>query len=197
MLDSLCRAMGARLNFGDADSAFREIKRLHGWNFDEDLEKLSHGRGVRFQSVQKTPEQTWTAEREFEKQMAVTMGSNTSGEPGGEDVSQNESYPYVLVSGTAGVSRWVWARGISGHKSIPGDVFVEVSEVDADGLGLAEDSVVDVESPRGSIRARVVTTRNMMRGVVFVPHGFAGASANLLGGTGGFPVRVRLKKTRV
>jgi NADH-quinone oxidoreductase chain G len=199
VLDSLCRAMGSSLKFTDADSALREVKRIYGWDFNEDLKGLAIGRGVKLYNAAEELSQAWIAPREFEKKRATETETETRLRGGrtGDRHLRNRDYPYILITGTAGVSSWVWAQEVSKHQSIPNSAFAEISGTDAEELGISNGSMIDIESLAGSIRVRAMPTGDLMKGIVFVPHGFADAGANVLAATGESITRVRLKKIRV
>ncbi|PKM79495.1 MAG: formate dehydrogenase subunit alpha, partial [Firmicutes bacterium HGW-Firmicutes-13] len=93
-----------------------------------------------------------------------------------------EEYPYILTTGrilehyhTGSMTRrcvgldWICKQG-----------FVEINPIDAKNLGVSDEDMVKVESPRGEIElcARVVVT--IQQGVLFIPFHFAEASANVL-----------------
>jgi len=174
----------------------REMKRVYGWSFTQDLKGLSSGHGVRLYDSPEAPSQAWIVPREFEKRIATEIEEKTRVKRAGDADRRSLDYPYVLISGLAGVSSWIWARDISRHQSIPRSGFAEISELDAEKLGITNGSTIEIESPAGSVMVRAVLTENLMRGVVFLPYGFADATANVLSETGEPVTRVRLKKVR-
>ena len=196
VLDSLCNGTESNSDFKDADSVLREMKRVYGWSFTQDLKGLSSGHGVRLYDSPEAPSQAWIVPREFEKRMATEIEEKTRVKRAGDADRRSRDYPYVLISGLAGVSSWIWARDISRHQSIPRSGFAEISELDAEKLGITNGSTIEIESPAGSVMVRAVLTENLMRGVVFLPYGFADATANVLSETGEPVTRVRLKKVR-
>jgi len=195
-LESLCRAMGSKSGFTDADSVLWEMKRVRGWDFVEHLKELATGQGVRLYGAPKEPSRAWIGPRVFEKKMAAEAVLEMSPGRTREIDTRALDYPYVLVTGIAGVSSWVWARDVSSHESIPKSAFAEISEADAEELGISDGSMIDVESQAGSITVSAKPTKGLMKGVVFVPHGFDDARVSVLMGAGEPITRVRLKKTR-
>jgi formate dehydrogenase major subunit/formate dehydrogenase alpha subunit len=58
--------------------------------------------------------------------------------------------------------------------------FVEITQTDADGMGVADGDQVTISSRRGQIDARVRVSRKAVDGTVFIPFHFAEAAANKL-----------------
>ncbi|MFG3280978.1 molybdopterin oxidoreductase family protein [Streptomyces sp. NPDC048111] len=82
----------------------------------------------------------------------------------------DERYPFQLTTGRTIYhfhTRTKTGRAPQLNSAAP-DVWVEVSLLDADELGLAEGDLTEVSSPRGSLRARVRVT-DIRRGLLFVP----------------------------
>jgi anaerobic selenocysteine-containing dehydrogenase len=108
--------------------------------------------------------------------------------PPHEDVS--EEYPFQLITGRTIYhfhTRTKTARAPELHAAAP-EMWVELSAADAGRLGVAEGDIVDVTSPRGTVRgpARIGDLRD---GVVFLPfhYGYwdtAGGSGPTSGGAG-------------
>lgn len=195
VLESLSRATDSNFRVTDADSVLRDMRRIYGWDFDEDLKELAKGNGVKLHSTPKKPSHAWLAQREFEKKTVTDLATRIRERHGDGTEFGSQDYPYTLITGTAGVSSWAWAREISKHRSVPNSAFAEISDADARELGVSRDSMIDIESLAGSIRVRAMPTRHLMKGVVFVPHGFGDATANVLTRTGEFTTKVRLKKS--
>jgi len=194
LLDSLCKAAGARLKFRDADSALRELKKVRGWSFEEDLKGLAKGHGVRLGDYPKAAEPRWAVLLDLEKKSLALLEAQARLAHAKDPDPSVRDYPFVLITGIAGFSRWVWARGISGHPSIPNSVFGEISEIDANELGVENGGMIEIESPAGSIKVRALPTKHLMKGVVFVPFGYGEAGANAIA-AGEACTRVRLRKT--
>ena len=195
VLESLSRATDSGFRVTDADSVLRDMRRIYGWDFDEDLKELAKGNGVKLHSTPKKPSHAWLAQREFEKKTVTDLATLIRERHKGGAEFGSRDYPYTLITGTAGVSSWVWAREISKHRSVPNSAFAEISDADARELGVSRGSMIDIESLAGSIRVRAMPTRHLMKGVVFVPHGFGDGTANVLTRTGEFTTKVRLKKS--
>jgi NADH-quinone oxidoreductase subunit G len=195
VLESLSRAMDSSFRFTDADSALREMRRVYGWDFDQDLKGLAAGQGVKLYNAPKEPSHAWLAPREFEKKMVTDLDTRIRERHGNEADFGRQDYPYTLITGTAGISSWVWAREVSKHRSIPDSAFAEISDADAEELGVNQGSLIEIESLAGSIRVRAKPTKHLMKGVVFVPYDFGDARANVLTRTGEFTTKVRLKKS--
>jgi NADH-quinone oxidoreductase subunit G len=195
VLESISRAMGSSLRFRDADAALREMKRIHGWDFDGGLKGLAAGQGVKFHKAPREPSHAWLAPRVFEKKMVTDVETRIRERHGDEQDLRGQDRPYTLITGSAGISSWVWAREISKHQSIPNSAFAEISAADAEELGVGHGSVIEIESLAGSIRVRAKPTKHLMKGVVFVPYGFRDARANVLTRTGDITTKVRLKKS--
>jgi len=58
--------------------------------------------------------------------------------------------------------------------------FVEVNPEDAKALGIKDGEKVKVRSRRGEIEIAAKVTKNIMKGVVFIPFHFAECAANML-----------------
>lgn len=98
----------------------------------------------------------------------------------GEAVS--EEYPLTLVTGrmshhyhTGTMTRRSWAL----HREAP-EAFLEMHPDDASALGLKDNWKIRIRSRRGSISARLVTTADILPGVVFLPFHFAESPVNVL-----------------
>ena len=198
-LQAVSNATGRSFDPADSDSLFQEIKLARGWVFEGDLKALARSAGVRLPSPARMESRTWLPAREFEKvkakQTTIEEGRRVT-EPE-DDVSEAEDYPFVLLTGIPGVSTWTWAREVSEHQSVPKSCFAEISDADAEELGISAGEEIRVDSRAGSIRAVARPTSALMRGVVFVPQGFSDAAANVLTGAQETVVRVRVRKTGV
>ena len=67
-----------------------------------------------------------------------------------------------------------------GLNEIAPEAFVEISSQDADKFGFEEGILVNIESRRGTIQARIKISRKAVNGTVFIPFHFATAAANRL-----------------
>jgi predicted molibdopterin-dependent oxidoreductase YjgC len=94
----------------------------------------------------------------------------------------DEAYPFYLTTGRV---LYQYHTGTMTMKSeglndrVP-ESFVEISHRDARQLGLADGSLVQVSSRRGSIQARLKVSTTAVSGTVFIPFHFAQAAANTL-----------------
>ncbi len=205
VLSSVYSALGLSPRARDAESAFAYMKKSYGWTFKEHLKDLTGSAGIPMSSragqpadggetlasVQSGAEpRGWRpAGRAVTKDRAGAAGEKEPVSPGG-----SSEFPYVLLCGTAGVSSWVWAQGVSNHPDIPGSAFAEISETDAEQAGISDGDAVVVESQVGRVRVRAVVSNSLMPGVVFVPSGFADATPGVLVSAKECETRVRLMK---
>ncbi len=83
------------------------------------------------------------------------------------------AFPLVLLTGRGSSSQWHTQTRTSKsavlRKLYPKDVYVELSPVDARGIGLRPNEWVEVVSARGAVRARAFITHTVKPGQVFVP----------------------------
>jgi len=92
-----------------------------------------------------------------------------------------EKYPLMLITGARSM-----AFTHSQHRNIPSmlkrnpEPLAEINTATAANLGITEGSVVNVESPRGSIQIKAKVTDIIHPDVISVPHGWSQANVNLL-----------------
>jgi len=91
-------------------------------------------------------------------------------------------YPLILTTGRI---LFHWHTGTMTRRSPTltdqiNEAFVEVSEKDAERLGVKYDQMVRVASKRGEITLRAHVTDKIKEGVVFIPFHFVEAQANIL-----------------
>ncbi len=91
-------------------------------------------------------------------------------------------YPLLLTTGRV---LYHWHTGTMTRRSPTltdqgNEPFVEISEADAERLGVHHDQMVRVASRRGEITLRARVTSGIMGGVVFIPFHFSEAPANAL-----------------
>jgi predicted molibdopterin-dependent oxidoreductase YjgC len=91
-------------------------------------------------------------------------------------------YPLLLTTGRV---LYHWHTGTMTRRSPTltdqgNEPFVEISEADAERLGVHHDQMVRVASRRGEITLRARVTTGIMGGVVFIPFHFSEAPANAL-----------------
>ncbi|MFC1905898.1 molybdopterin-dependent oxidoreductase [Chloroflexota bacterium] len=97
-----------------------------------------------------------------------------------KDTSKN--YPYKLLTGATLCSLGSGTRASYSHrlqKHCP-DTYVEITEYDAQQLGLADDDRVKVTSPVGELVAAVKICDFVLSGTIFMPLALANGSANTL-----------------
>lgn len=89
----------------------------------------------------------------------------------------NAEYPFTLLTGRGSSSQWhtLTRTGKSSllRKLGASDPYVEVSPVDANRLGIAPNTYVEVESRRGRMTARAFVTHTVQPNQVFIPMHFA------------------------
>jgi formate dehydrogenase alpha subunit len=91
-------------------------------------------------------------------------------------------YPLLLTTGRV---LYHWHTGTMTRRSPTltdqgNEPFVEISEADAERLGVKYDQMVRVASRRGEITLKARVTRGIMEGVVFIPFHYSEAPANML-----------------
>ncbi len=87
--------------------------------------------------------------------------------------STSAKYPFILLTGRGSSSQWHTQtrtkRSAVLARLSPSELYVEVSPVDADRLGIRPDETVSVTSQRASITARAFVTHTVRPGQVFMP----------------------------
>ncbi len=90
-------------------------------------------------------------------------------------------YPLVLTTGARTVgylhSRFRNVPSLLKRRPEP---HVEINPLTAGELGVADDEMVVVETPRGKIEVKVKYTDNLLAGTISLPHGWDQANANVL-----------------
>jgi anaerobic selenocysteine-containing dehydrogenase len=85
----------------------------------------------------------------------------------------NDKYPLLLLTGRGTSSQWHTGtrtkRSTVLARLSPSELYVEVSPVDAQALGIEPDEVVLVTSARATVRARTFLTNTVQPGQVFMP----------------------------
>jgi assimilatory nitrate reductase catalytic subunit len=85
----------------------------------------------------------------------------------------DERYPFTLLTGRGSSSQWHTQTRTSKsavlRKLYPREVYVEVSPVDARGLGIEPNETVSVVSRRATIEARAFVTHSVKPGELFIP----------------------------
>ena len=102
----------------------------------------------------------------------------------------DDSYPLVLTTGRVlyHYHTGTMTRKTDGlNERSPGS-FVEISAADASKYNLQNDSMAEIVSRRGKIKARVAVSSKASAGTVFIPFHFAEAAANRLTNTALDPV---------
>jgi formate dehydrogenase alpha subunit len=94
----------------------------------------------------------------------------------------DEKYPLYLTTGRV---LYQYHTGTMTMKSeglneMAPECFVEISELDAQGNGLAEGDLIRISSRRGEIEARAKVSDLAVKGTIFIPFHYARAAANKL-----------------
>lgn len=116
--------------------------------------------------------------------------------------SVDEKYPYVLTNGRNLYhyhTRTMTAKTEGLHKKSP-DSYIEINPLTCKEIGVEDGDMVTVTSRVGTIKTRVVKTKKILKGTVFMPFHFAEGSANMLVGAGaidGKSGQIELKLTTV
>jgi anaerobic selenocysteine-containing dehydrogenase len=91
-----------------------------------------------------------------------------------------DQFPFVLLTGRGSSSQWHTQTRTSKSAILrtlyPDQPYVEISPVDAAGIGVATDEWVAVASARGEMEARAYVTPTVAPGQVFVPMHYAGTN---------------------
>jgi assimilatory nitrate reductase catalytic subunit len=85
----------------------------------------------------------------------------------------DDAYPLTLLTGRGSSSQWHTQtrtkRSLILQKLSANELYLEISSVDAEGLGIRSEQLVTVSSRRGSVSARVFVTNSVKPGEVFMP----------------------------
>jgi anaerobic selenocysteine-containing dehydrogenase len=105
-------------------------------------------------------------------------------EPAGGPISPSDlsgEYPFILVTGTR-VNAFTHSRfrDIAKLRKLAPEPLVEINTDSAKRMGIANGEMVNVISPKGSIKLRAKLTDDIHPKVVSLQHGWAGANANIL-----------------
>ncbi len=83
-----------------------------------------------------------------------------------------EEFPFILLTGRGSVSQWHTRTRTDKapllKRMSPGDVYLEICEEDAKRLGVGNDELVAVRSPRGEVRAKAKVCDSVQPGQVFM-----------------------------
>jgi len=92
-----------------------------------------------------------------------------------------KEYPLILITGERQIEyHHSQMHNIPRLRKRASEPRAQVHPGTATELGLREGEMVAVETPKGSIRMRLVTSKDMSPGVVSIPHGWSQANANVL-----------------
>ncbi len=96
--------------------------------------------------------------------------------------AEDAEYPFLLSTGRTlyHYNAATQTRVADGARAKQPECFVEVHPADGRRLGLVDGAWVEVSSRRGSVRARALMSRQVKRGVLWMPLHFREARANLL-----------------
>jgi assimilatory nitrate reductase catalytic subunit len=87
--------------------------------------------------------------------------------------STDGQYPLLLLTGRGSSSQWHTQtrtkRSSILRQLAPSELYVEISPIDANELGLSPEQMVTVTSRRASVRARAFITNTVRPGQVFMP----------------------------
>ena len=94
----------------------------------------------------------------------------------------DQEYPLYLTTGRLLYQYHTGTMTMKSRElnSLAPDCFVEISEKDAGGRGIAEGDMLRVSSRRGEIRARARISDKAVAGTLFIPFHYADAAANVL-----------------
>jgi hypothetical protein len=196
LLRSMQPAAGKSVELRDAETVFAYMKKCYGWNLKETLKSLARSEGAfpGGAAPRRAHPATWLAQRDFEKKQSDARAGGPAREGGTGRAPAPETGGLVLLSGTPGVSQWVWARNVTAHPKIPQSLFVEIPRADAERLAIDDGDTVEVVSSLGRVRAVAALSDSLMPGAVFVPFGFPGAGPGVLSGAGDDVTIVSLEK---
>ena len=89
----------------------------------------------------------------------------------------NDEYPLILLTGRGSSSQWHTQTRTKRSKVLqalsPSEIYVEISQLDAEGLGLKSGAEVEVISRRSAVSARAYVTPTAKPGEVFIPMHYA------------------------
>ncbi len=94
----------------------------------------------------------------------------------------DKAYPFILTTGRVlyHYHTGTMTMKTKGLNILSPECFVEISANDAQKLGLADGTMVDVSSRRGKISAKLEISSKAVDGTIFIPFHFAKAAANEL-----------------
>lgn len=94
----------------------------------------------------------------------------------------DEEYPFWLTTGRIHVhyhTLTMTGNSPSLNREIQ-ESFIEINPIDAEGLGLKEDDIVEIKSRRGSVETKAKITERVAQGIIFMPFHFFEGRANIL-----------------
>ena len=94
----------------------------------------------------------------------------------------DDDYPLYLTTGRLLYQYHTGTMSMrtDGLNQIAPEAFVEISAQDAHKLEMEEGTLVNIDSRRGTIQARIKISRKAVDGTIFIPFHFAAAAANRL-----------------
>ncbi len=174
------------------------------WNSDEEVaEHFFSASGISMQDLTNNPEGVYFAEKKYRvyEEKAFKTGSKkielysprmeelgSSGipihvEPQQSPVSDPElvkQYPEILLTGARQVEYIDAQMRETSLRAIVPEAEAEINPATADKYNIFDGEMIGIETPRGIINIRARITKDIMRGVVSVPHGWASANCNIL-----------------
>jgi assimilatory nitrate reductase catalytic subunit len=172
-------------NWSSPEAVFQILKRLsRGRPFDftgiEDYVMIDRAGGIQWPLPEGTKLES-SERRLFEDGRFFTQDGKAKfffAEPQPVPEECNATYPLLLLTGRGSSSQWHTQtrtkRSAVLNKLSPGELYVEISVVDARALGIGPDETVEVTSRRGRVTARAVVTNSVRPGEVFMPMHYDG-----------------------
>ena len=85
----------------------------------------------------------------------------------------NDRYPYLLLTGRGSASQWHTQSRTSKSTVLrglyPKEIYVEINPQDARREGIRPNSMVQIKSQRGSVKAKAFVTPTIQQGQLFIP----------------------------
>ena len=183
IIDQLWRRLGDAEGYGDppqAERIFAEVASLWPGIAGMSYRRLE-GDGLLWPCpTEDHPGTDFLFKEEFNRPGGRALFSAVPFVPSGE--LPDRDFPLLLTTGRElfHYHTGTMTRRSSGLNAVAPEAFVEISELDAEILGISDGEVVAVSSRRGAIRLKARVGAMVPRGVVFIPFHYREAAANLL-----------------
>ncbi len=111
-----------------------------------------------------------------------------------EESAEEPDYPWVLITGPSLFHSGSLSTMNPDLSRLQGESYVEISPLDAQKLGLADQQDVTLKSKYGKVAVKAVQSSKVAPGVLFIPYHFRKGRGQQLTGRDLGDVRVRVEK---